>query len=72
MSSFLDYIGIGFTKDFPIFLVDIRTDAVLPGHVLGRRGLALLDAQIRDVKRRHVHVVGAVLMSQRPRLVRTR
>ena len=52
--------------------VNIRTNAILSGHVLGRRGLALLDAQIGNVKRRHVYVVGAVLVSQGSRLVGAR
>lgn len=58
--------------DFNIwYVINIRTDAVLSGHVLGRRSLALLDAHIRNSKRRHLHVVGAVL-SQRSIFVGTR
>lgn len=47
-------------------------DGVLASHVLGAGGLALLHAQVGDVERRHVHVVRAHLVAQRPVPVRAR
>lgn len=42
------------------------TGGVLPSHVLGAGGLALLYAQVGDVEGRDVHVVRAVQVSQGP------
>lgn len=39
---------------------------VLASHVFGAGGLALFHAQVGNVERRHVHVVRAHLVAQRP------
>lgn len=41
-----------------------RTHGIFPGHVLSGRGLSLFDAQIWNVERWSVHVVGTVLVTQ--------
>jgi hypothetical protein len=48
------------------------TCRVLPGHVFGAGGLPLLYSQIGDVEGGHVHIIGAVLVSQGSVSLRTR
>jgi hypothetical protein len=61
-----------FRKSYIISKTVILTCRVLAGHVLCARCFALLDAQIRDVEGRDMHVVRTVLMPQRTMPLRAR